>query len=350
MTAEPENYTPRRAAVRVTYGAPRPKPAVAGAASPAVRQPAPTKWPDPETHADTDGLTVPRAKRRLVQASLGFAQQQPSAGVAGSLPGRTAGGLRERVAGVPRKTQAFLSFGQRPVAVEPCKECGMTYQRGRDDDEAMHKKFHRGWQQRQARVLAWDAGSSSPADEHAAISVAYPARLAAAGPNGCRTAAAATIRCVGAHSQPRREVQRALDILNHANDQLGACTLGLAELAERQRRIFLYVSPQGRVEGCILAEAVAHAQRVAAAERATVACTEETVPAVCGISRIWVAPHARRSGVASQMIAAVRRLFVYGCRLRPEQLAFTQPTADGRALAERVFGRSDFLVYVETGP
>ncbi|KAJ1730311.1 hypothetical protein LPJ61_003082 [Coemansia biformis] len=254
------------------------------------------------------------------------------------------------VAETARKTQAFLDFGQRPIAPEPCKECGMAFQRGRDDDEALHKKYHRTWQQRQTRILTWDTNAHS-AYAHTSATVAYPSQLAAAGAGGIRTAAMATIRCVDAHSQPKREVQRALDVLNHANEQLGACMVGPADLAQKQRKIFLYIAPRGRIEGCVLAESIAHAQRVVAtaagSQASAVVCSEDAVPAACGISRIWVAPHARRSGVASQMVAAVRRLFVYGCRLGLDQLAFTQPTSDGRALAERLFRRGDFLVYAE---
>ncbi|KAI8320756.1 hypothetical protein GQ54DRAFT_262979 [Martensiomyces pterosporus] len=213
---------------------------------------------------------------------------------------------------VHKKEQTFLDFGQRLLEPKPCQQCGMTYQRGRKEDESLHTKFHRAWQRRQTKLLSWAA-----------------------------------------------ELQRALDILNVANEHLGAVRLELADLEQRQRKIFLYISPKGQVEGCILAEAIESAWRVVAARgtapgpagpennHTTVEHAREPCPAICGINRIWVVPHARRCGVASQMIQAVCKQFVYGCIIDSSSIAFTQPTSDGRALAQRVFKRSDFLVYAE---
>ncbi|KAJ2358930.1 hypothetical protein GGF43_000486 [Coemansia sp. RSA 2618] len=220
----------------------------------------------------------------------------------------------------------------------------MAYQRGRDEDEQLHRRHHRAWQQRQSRVLLWDIDASN--DDDAFMSVAYYDRGLAAKPAG-RTRA--SIRIVDPHVASKREVSRALDILNHVNAQLGACLLTLDELLQRQRKVFVYVSPARRVEGCVLAEIIRGAHRVlpASSVHDGVVCGSEQVPAVCGISRVWVASDARRHGVARQMFDAVRERFAYGCHIGRDQIAFTQPTADGRALAESLFQRKDFLVYVE---
>ncbi|ORX71143.1 hypothetical protein DL89DRAFT_266156 [Linderina pennispora] len=215
---------------------------------------------------------------------------------------------------VRKKTQTFLDFGQKQLTAEPCKQCGMAYQRGRTDDEHLHKKFHRAWQRRQDKALLWH-------DDCESIVCA----------NG-------SVQIVDAHS-PQRIVKRALAILNLANEHLGACKVDVLG----ERKVFLFID-KGRVCGCILAERIDKARRLVPGLSE---CQGGFIRVVCGISRIWVVPGERRRGVGVQMVRAVAMRFVYGCPVGLDQLAFTQPTDDGRALAERVFGRRDFLVYVE---
>uniref|UniRef100_A0A2N9G927 N-acetyltransferase ESCO acetyl-transferase domain-containing protein n=1 Tax=Fagus sylvatica TaxID=28930 RepID=A0A2N9G927_FAGSY len=72
---------------------------------------------------------------------------------------------------------------------------------------------------------------------------------------------------------------------------------------------------------------------------------EETVPAVCGIRAIWVTPSNRRKHIASQLLDAVRTSFCMGFVLERSQLAFSQPTSAGNALASNHIGTGSFLVY-----
>ncbi|KAJ2384915.1 hypothetical protein H4S02_004590 [Coemansia sp. RSA 2611] len=364
-------FTPRKNRVRVTYGTPRNRPpnsstrlntpepsssdgqpsessAVSERDSPHMSSKLLETPQRSGSEEEEDG--EPSAKRRLVQASLAFAARPRLRPLPKPKHTRHRTAECASDAGQRPKTQTFLDFGQRPIAPSPCTDCGMAFQRGRDEDERLHKTYHRAWQQRQARLLVWDidyAQANDPGFEP----VEYPAKLASNGnPKEGSLSSMAAVRIVDAHGSSRREIQRALEILNHANEQLGACTLSLADLALGQRKIFLYISPRGRVDGCILAELITGARRVAVGVdgAAGVSCEADMVPAVCGISRVWVAAHARRSGIASQLLRVVQRRFAYGYHVDIDQIAFTQPTADGRALAERIFKRKDFLVYTET--
>ncbi|KAG2175346.1 hypothetical protein INT44_007834 [Umbelopsis vinacea] len=71
----------------------------------------------------------------------------------------------------------------------------------------------------------------------------------------------------------------------------------------------------------------------------------EKVPALCGISRIWVHPCHRGKGIATRLLNFACKLFIYGHPLDPSSIAFSQPTGDGKNLAMHYTQTSKFLVY-----
>ena len=73
--------------------------------------------------------------------------------------------------------------------------------------------------------------------------------------------------------------------------------------------------------------------------------SKESTPACVGINRIWVLPEARRKSVATRLLDAVRSSLIYGTIVEKNQVAFTDPTPDGRRLAAKYVEREDFLVY-----
>ncbi|KAK6244435.1 hypothetical protein QUC31_010844 [Theobroma cacao] len=74
-------------------------------------------------------------------------------------------------------------------------------------------------------------------------------------------------------------------------------------------------------------------------------CEKEAVPAACGIRAIWVTPSNRRKGIATQLLEAVRKSFCMGFVIEKSQLAFSQPSSEGQALASNYIGTGSFLVY-----
>lgn len=105
-------------------------------------------------------------------------------------------------------------------------------------------------------------------------------------------------------------------------------------------------------------------------------CSTTPEPAICGISRIWVVSMMRRQGIASRMLECLRSVrlrsttrfhvtspqnltehnfnvfvllrrnnFVYGSYLSKDEIAFSDPTPDGKLFATQYFGTSQFLVY-----
>lgn len=74
-------------------------------------------------------------------------------------------------------------------------------------------------------------------------------------------------------------------------------------------------------------------------------CSTVPEPALCGISRIWVFSMMRRRGIASRMIECLRNNFIYGSHLSKDEIAFSDPTPDGKLFATHYCGTSQFLVY-----
>lgn len=52
-----------------------------------------------------------------------------------------------------------------------------------------------------------------------------------------------------------------------------------------------------------------------------------------GVRQIWVHKSCRRLGISNKLIDISRRYFVFGTVISRENVAFSQPTDDGRALA-----------------
>jgi N-acetyltransferase len=84
------------------------------------------------------------------------------------------------------------------------------------------------------------------------------------------------------------------------------------------------------------------------AEEAMTCCdTTKSIPATCGVSRIWVHKEHRRKKIAWKLLDAVRKSFIYGYVIPKEQIAFSQPTTEGKLFAMNYTGTKEFLVFVE---
>ena len=80
----------------------------------------------------------------------------------------------------------------------------------------------------------------------------------------------------------------------------------------------------------------------------SISISERTYPAVVGVSRIWTSKAFRHKGIANNLLECVLNQFIYGMELEPQQVAFSQPTESGAALARTWFGERDgWAVYRE---
>lgn len=77
-------------------------------------------------------------------------------------------------------------------------------------------------------------------------------------------------------------------------------------------------------------------------------CRPEPLPTPMGISRLFVPSAYQRCSIALRLLDAAAATFVHGCPLDPTrgEVAFTQPTASGKALMEK-WGGGYVRIYQE---
>eukprot|EP00727_Mastigamoeba_balamuthi_P006021 m51a1_g2038 putative n-acetyltransferase esco2-like isoform x1 (310) ;mRNA; r:1343941-1345388 len=226
----------------------------------------------------------------------------------------------------PRHVQLFLDLGQKSAGSlsTTCPVCGLTYSQGTEDD-ALHAKIHRkalrdtapitfsGWRERGNVVAEYHAlGSGVIAASSAEFRLRSLGRLFY------------EVRC-----QALKELGAGADVAAAAAGVAGA------DDAVPGERVYLYLDSSNRAVGCAVIEPCPRNESSAG----------EPIEAPCGVSRIWVHRSARRQGVATRLLDAVRTDFCYGRVLARDELAFSQPTAMGRALFERYTQLPSFLAY-----
>ena len=67
--------------------------------------------------------------------------------------------------------------------------------------------------------------------------------------------------------------------------------------------------------------------------------------ALCGISKMFVLENHRKKGIAKNLVDSARMNLIYGFEIPKEEVAFSQPTLDGKIFALKYFKNDDFLIY-----
>ncbi|XP_028295304.1 N-acetyltransferase ESCO2 [Gouania willdenowi] len=227
--------------------------------------------------------------------------------------------------------QLIIDAGQKQFGATTCSSCGMIYSADNPEDNFQHTQFHQrfldsikyvGWKKERVVAEFWDGK----------ILLVMP-------------------------DDPKYTVKKAEDVRRVADSELGFQQLTLSQ--PKQARTYLFVNTERMVVGCLVAEPIRQAFRVL--EKPNVykdmtkddfmephrawCCSTAPEPALCGISRIWVFSLARRKGVASRMLDTVRSSFTYGSHLTKKEIAFSDPTPDGKLFATKYCSTPAFLVY-----
>lgn len=227
--------------------------------------------------------------------------------------------------------QLIIDAGQKQFGATTCSSCGMVYSADNPEDNFQHTQFHQrflesikfvGWKKERVVAEFWDGK----------ILLVMP-------------------------DDPKYATKKAEDVRRVADNELGFQQVTLSK--PTQAKTYLFINTERMVVGCLVAEPIRQAYRVLEQpdrqkdmtkddfmERHRAWCCS-TVPeqALCGVSRIWVFSLARRQGIATRMLDTVRNTFMYGSHLTKEELAFSDPTPDGKQFATKYCGTPTFLVY-----
>ncbi|XP_056150997.1 N-acetyltransferase ESCO2 [Lampris incognitus] len=227
--------------------------------------------------------------------------------------------------------QFIIDAGQRQFGVTTCSSCGMVYSADSPDDNFQHSQFHMrfldsirfvGWKNERIVAEFWDGK----------ILLVLP-------------------------NDPKYALKKAEDVRGVADSELGFQQVTLS--CPKQTKTYLFINTAHMVVGCLIAENIRQAYRVLGQPEQPKDMTQQdimenqrawccsTTPetALCGISRIWVFSLARRKGIATRMLDTVRRSFLYGCPLTKQEIAFSDPTPDGKSFATKYCCTPYFLVY-----
>nr|XP_012807385.2 LOW QUALITY PROTEIN: N-acetyltransferase ESCO1-like [Jaculus jaculus] len=226
----------------------------------------------------------------------------------------------------------IIDAGQKRFGAVSCNICGMLYTASNPEDETQHLLFHNqfisavkyvGW--KKERILA-----------------EYPdGRIIMVLPE-----------------DPKYALKKVDEIREMVDNDLGFQQAPL--MCYFRTKTLLFISNDKKVVGCLIAEHIQWGYRVIKEKLPAVRSEEEKVgferqkawccstlpePAICGVSRIWVFSMMRWRKIASRMIECLRSNFIYGSYLSKEEIAFSDPTPDGKLFATQYCGTGQFLVY-----
>ncbi|XP_052745374.1 uncharacterized protein LOC112053789 [Bicyclus anynana] len=210
--------------------------------------------------------------------------------------------------------QYILDAGQKRFGITQCTECGVIYQIGDPQDEHDHLVHHNA-----TDVLRFNGWK-----EECIVD---------------RTETGRCIRVRGADAGWRR-VESVLARVVHP--QLGYAP----ELpgTPHSYTAYLYIEKK-QIVGCLVMEPKSRAYKLLPGEPDC--CSVEDYPVKCGVSRVWTHKSFRRRGIAVRLLDCARASLLHGAAARRCEVAFSAPTAAGKALATAYCGTSNFYVYLD---
>ncbi|EAU31060.1 conserved hypothetical protein [Aspergillus terreus NIH2624] len=233
-----------------------------------------------------------------------------------------------------------------------CATCGMEYVPSNAEDAALHKKFHDmnstgvdlGKAFMRANASRW-VYEATRFDEGYVVIVDRKASPTA------KNQAKKVLEVISKElSSPEIEDDVLWSQIEPPEHLRGSH--GSAEKVDRYK-VFLHMK-DSRCVGACLTERIweAHPVEKPTAPRngvdTAVTRRDVTHPAIVGVSRIWTSGASRRKGIAMDLLDCVVSNFIYGMEIPKEQMAFSQPTESGKALAQAFFGDEEWHVYEES--
>ncbi|KAJ8033140.1 N-acetyltransferase ESCO1 [Holothuria leucospilota] len=228
--------------------------------------------------------------------------------------------------------QMVLDLGQKYFGAVTCDTCGMVYTATHPEDEANHAIFHRKYLSC-TKFKGW---------KNEEVIEEFPdGRIIVINPDAPKYA--------------HRKVEEVRELVDRELGFVEGNTLSGKELC----KTFLFITSEKKIGGCLISEGISKGYRVipdetpppsqssdSSKESKKAWCCETTQePAVCGVSRIWVAGLMRRKKIASRLMEALRNHYTFGSFLTMDDIAFSDPTPDGKLFATSYTKNPRFLVY-----
>lgn len=264
-------------------------------------------------------------KRALDELSSPFGSSPPA-----KLPHGVQKSKKARELCKQSSDQMIIDAGQKHFGTVACKSCGMIYTAASPEDEAQHIQYHERFLEC-LRYVCWK--------KERVVAEFWDGKIVLILPD-----------------DPKYAVKKAEDVREIVDNELGFKQVALS--CPAKTKTYLFVSNEKMIVGCLVAESIKQAFRVLAEPSTTQSpgqdalqqhrawrCSTEPEPAVCGVSRIWVFGPTRRRGIARRLVDVVRSTFMYGSYLSTEDIAFSDPTPDGKQFAAEYCQTPTFLVY-----
>ncbi|XP_051266564.1 LOW QUALITY PROTEIN: uncharacterized protein LOC127369345 [Dicentrarchus labrax] len=228
-------------------------------------------------------------------------------------------------------TQTIIDAGQKHFGAVACGVCGMLYSAANPEDESQHLLFHNQFISA-VKYVGWKKERILGEYPDGKIILVLP-------------------------DDPKYALKKVEEIREMVDNDLGFQQVETK--CPSQTKTFLFISNDKKVGGCLIAEHIqegfrvieepvpdgSEGEKVMFERQRAWCCSTTPEPAICGISRIWVVSMMRRQGIASRMLECLRNNFIYGSYLSKDEIAFSDPTPDGKLFATKYFGTSQFLVY-----
>ncbi|KAM9308348.1 N-acetyltransferase ESCO1 [Gastrophryne carolinensis] len=228
--------------------------------------------------------------------------------------------------------QPIIDAGQKRFGAMSCSVCGMLYTASNPEDEAQHLLFHNQFISA-VKYVGWKKERTVAEYPDGKIIMVLP-------------------------DDPKYALKKVQEIREMVDNDLGFQQVPLR--LHSRTKTFLFISSDKKIVGCLIAEHIQWGYRVVDdfnpgefsdaeklfSERVKAWCCATTPePAICGVSRIWVFSMMRRKKIASRLLECLRNQFIYGSHLSKGEIAFSDPTPDGKLFATHYCGTSQFLVY-----
>ncbi|KAK4057857.1 hypothetical protein OIO90_001076 [Microbotryomycetes sp. JL221] len=315
--------------------------------------------PSPLGNDENSKLSIPATSVRASSSSTTIETLGQLRSSSASAPACSNIKKRKKAPVAPKLEQLYLDpFETAGHSTLSCSVCSLSYSRT-PDDMTFHDKHHK----RVVGGCEWvTINLENKLVKQGKIQVIDSAVSCGETGKG---------RVIMVDAAPGGALQRKVaDVLSTVDAQLSASALTTEQL--ESSKVFLFVTTQRRVVACAVVQRITSAYEVEPdvaafdnkegdtsslvrfgdqGDEGAISCNPRAVPTTLGVQRVWTTSTFRRYGLATRLLDAAALHTIYGCSIerarRRLDVAFSQPTGKGQALAKAWTGSDRFRVFAE---